>query len=219
MDKQKVVWLIEDDPEQADQFARLLQRASDGDLVVEFVPVRPQLTDYVDLLTDERTGAVILDQRLSEQSGVSYQGIELAEFLRVLRPELPIFILTQHADDDLLHQKEESVEFVIDKEDLTSLNHVPKVHVARILRAMGYYEEALNAKQRRLKELIDRKLSEQLDEAELAELEALRADIERPTEAQMNRQEAAWEAKLQTQDEFLEQLKQITQNIRQLVKQ
>lgn len=211
----KIVWLIEDDEQQADQYGRLLEQASDGELHIKFVPVRRNIADYADLMNDPQTGAIILDQRLSEQGGVNYEGIEVAEFLRTLKPELPVFILTQHGPDDLLQLKAEAAEYVIDKDDIAKRDHTPQVHAIRILRSMGKYEVALNAKQRRLKELIDRKLSFGLNEAETAELTSLRADIERPSESLITQQEANWAKDHQQQEQLLTQLKELTKTLQE----
>ena len=214
MAEMEIVWLIEDDEEQADQYGRLLEIASGNQFKVNYVAVKPRLTDYADLLADDRTGAIIIDQRLSELSGVAYEGIEVAEFLRTVRPELPIFILTQHSNDDLLLEKEESVEFVMGKDDLTKRD---AAYAARILRNIGRYEAALNKKQLRLKELIDLKLSDGLNEEEEEELQKIRADFERPLAQQIEQQADSWEEKQASSEEFLQQLKEITKSIRETV--
>ncbi|MBE2222337.1 MAG: hypothetical protein IAF02_12390 [Anaerolineae bacterium] len=214
MDAMEIVWLIEDDEEQADQYGRLLEIASDNQFRVHYVAVKPHITDYVDLLADDRTKAIIIDQRLSELSGVPYEGIEVAEFLRAAQPELPIFILTQHSNDDLLLEKESSVEFVMGKDELTNRD---VAYAARILRNIGRYEAALSKKQIRLKELIDLKLSDELSSSEETELQQLRSDFERPFAQQLAQQESSWESDQTSREEFLQQLQQITQSIRETV--
>lgn len=209
-----IVWLVEDDKEQADQYGRLLEIASDNQFIVNYVAVKPRITDYAELLADGRTRAVIIDQRLSELSGVPYEGIEVAEFLRTLKPELPIFILTQHSNDDLLLEKEGSVEFVIGKDEFIKRD---TAYAARILRNIGHYEAALSEKQTRLKELIDRKLSGELTAAEEAELQKIRADFERPFAQELTQQESLWEDEKSSREEFLQQLQQITKSIRETI--
>lgn len=214
MAEMEIVWLIEDDEEQADQYGRLLEIASDHQFMVHYVAVKPRITDYAELLADSHTRAIIIDQRLSELSGVPYEGIEVAEFLRALKPELPIFILTQHSTDDLLLEKEQSVEFVMGKDELTKRD---TAYAARILRNIGHYEAALSKQQVRLKELIDRKLSGELTTEEETELQKIRADFERPLAQKLAQQESTWEAEKITREEFLKELQQITQNIREMI--
>lgn len=218
MDKTNIVWLVEDDPVQANQYSRLLELASHGQLKVKFVPVREVLEDYGSLLAEPETAAIILDQRLGEQSGVNYQGIDAAEYLRALKPEIPIFILTQHGSDDLLLSKEESVEFVIDKEDLSDLSHKAEVHAIRILRAIGRYEESLTEKQRRMSQLVDKMISEGLDAAESAELSQIRAEFQRNLLHQNGALGAENEHKDADNEKFLNDLKEITERLEHLEK-
>lgn len=214
MAETEIVWLVEDDAEQADQYGRLLEIGSGHQFKVNYVAVRPHITDYAALLADGRTRAIIIDQRLSELSGVPYEGIEVAEFLRALKPNLPIFILTQHGNDDLLLEKEGAVEFVMGKDELIKRD---TTYATRILRNIGHYEAALSKQQARLKELIDHKLAGELTTAEEVELQKIRADFERPFSVQLSSQESAWQAEKSSRAEFLQQLQQITQNIREII--
>lgn len=208
MTEQKIVWLIEDSENDAEEYKQLLEKA--GAIEIVFVPARPVIADYADLLTDSRTGAIIIDQRLGDFAGVSYDGIEIAEFLRSLRPELPIFILTNYADEELEDQGE-AVDSIIDKK---TVRKRAEVYVKRILRSVEHYQTALTEKQKRLKDLIEHKLSSGLDEADEAELQALRADLERPLGLKIARQEEIWEAELQAQEDRLSKLEEIAQSFR-----
>lgn len=204
----KIVKLIEDNRDDADLYQQLLEAA--GEIKIEYVPARPSVADYADLAADPETGAVIIDERLSEFAGVDYTGLEVAGFLRTLRPELPIYILTNYANE-IPDDQGESVESIIDKK---TVRKAPKVYVIRILRAMQQYEVALTDQQRQLKELIDRKLAGELSEVEETELQQLRAAIERPFAPAEIEHERRWEEELQQQRELLEQLEQITRGIR-----
>ena len=208
----KVVKLIEDSHEDADLYQQLLEAA--GEIKIEYVPARPRVADYADLAADPETGAVIIDERLSEFTGVDYTGLQVADFLRALRPELPIYILTNYANE-ILDDQGESVEDIIDKK---TVRKAAKVYVVRILRAMQQYEAALTEQQRRLKELIDRKLSGELSEEEEAELQQLRAAIERPFAPAEIEHEHRWDEELQRQEEQLERLEKIAQEIQQAVR-
>jgi FixJ family two-component response regulator len=204
----KVVKLIEDSHEDADLYRQLLEAV--GEIKMEYVPARPGVADYADLAADPETGAVIIDERLSEYAGVDYTGLQVADFLRTLRPELPIYILTNYANE-IADDQGESVEFIIDKK---TVRKAAKVYVARILRAMQQYEAALMEQQRRLKELIDRKLAGELSVKEGAELQQLRAAIERPFATAELEHERLWHEDLQQQRELLERLEQVARGIR-----
>jgi hypothetical protein len=208
----KVAKLIEDSHEDADLYRQLLEAA--GEIKIEYVPARPGVADYADLAADPETGAVIIDERLGVYAGVDYNGLQVADFLRTLRPELPIYILTNYANE-IADDQGESVEFIIDKK---TVRKAAKVYVARILRAMQQYEAALTDQQRRLKELIDRKLADELSEEEEAEFQQLRAAIERPFGPAEIGQERQWDKGLQRQEEQLERLEKIAREIQQAVR-
>jgi hypothetical protein len=204
----KVVKLIEDSHEDANLYRQLLEAA--GEIRIEYVPARPGVADYADLAADPETGAVVIDERLGVYAGVDYGGLQVADFLRTLRPELPIYILTNYANE-IADDQGESVEFIIDKKAVRS---AAKVYAVRILRAMQRYEVALTEQQRRLKELIDRKLAGELSAEEGTELQQLRAAIERPFATAELEHERLWDEELQQQRELLEQLEQIARGIR-----
>jgi DNA-binding NarL/FixJ family response regulator len=174
----RVIWLIEDDENDAEEYKRFLEQS--GQLKIVFESPRPAVIDYAELLTDPDTVAFIIDQRLSDFANAPYEGLDLADYLRTLRPELPIFILTNYAGNDELESKGQSADSIIKKEILR--DHTDVV-VARILRSIQRYEAALTEKQQRLKTLIDRKIAQGLTEAEEQELQSLREDIERPLES------------------------------------
>lgn len=209
----KVVKLIEDSHDDADLYQQLLEAA--GEVKIEYVPARPSVVDYADLAADPETGAVMIDERLGEFAGVDYAGLQVADFLRTLRPELPIYILTNYANE-IADDQGESVEFIIDKK---AVRKAAKVYVARILRAMQQYEAALTEQQRRLKELIDRKLAGELSEQGETELQQLRAAIERPFAPAEIEQERQWDEELQRQEEQLERLEKIAQEIQQAIRE
>ncbi len=207
----KVVKLIEDSYEDADLYRQLLEAA--GEIKIEYVPARPGVADYADLAADPETGAVVIDERLGVYAGVDYTGLQVADFLRTLRPELPIYILTNYANE-IADDQGESVEFIIDKK---TVRNAARVYAVRILRAMQQYEAALTKQQRRLKELIDRKLAGELSKEEEVELQQLRAAIERPFAPAEIEQDRRWDEELQRQEEQLERLEKIAQEIQQAV--
>ena len=210
----KIIRLIEDNADDASLYRELLEAV--GDIKIEPVDVctRPTTSDYTDLIADAETGAIIIDERLGEYGGVNYTGLQLADFLRTLRPEIPIYILTNYPGD-ISDDQGESVEFVIDKK---TVRKKAKVYVARILRHMQQYEAALTEQQRRLKNLIDRKLTDGLNNEEEEELKQLRAKIERPSGPAIIDEENKWiererkqEEDLRRQEELLERLEKIVQ--------
>lgn len=172
--EQREVWLIEDNDQDAKRYKRLLERA--GAISVRIESVREQVSDYANLAGDPSVGAVIVDQNLGEFSGVSYFGIDVANYLRIVSGALPVFILTNWYDFDL-EESGEAVDLIIDKENVRKLG---SVYVARILRRMGDYERALSGQLQRHRTLIDRQAEANLSPDERAELEALERELDRP---------------------------------------
>ncbi len=202
--KASIVWLIDDDENDAEECERFLEIS--GELEIVFVQPRPILSDYVDLITNPDTAAFIIDQRLSDSANAPYEGLDLADYLRALRPDLPIYILTNYADDTL-EENGQSADAIIKKGNVRDYTEVT---IARILRSIKRYEETLTEKQHRLKTLIDRKIADELTEAEAQELEVLRSDIERPSDLVLSDQGLKQDAYLQEQEKRLAQLTEIT---------
>lgn len=173
MTKPKVVWLVEDDKNEADEYKHFLEK---GDAIsVNIVRLRdhPSLEDYRKIATDPNTGAFVIDQRL-QLAGVPYTGMDLVRYLRQIKPELKIYILTGYTGD---------IKDIGEVEDVISKTEMRKsgaAYVRRIVRSIESYERAMTEHQRRLSELIAQKLSKGLSSSEEVELQKLRQEIERP---------------------------------------
>lgn len=203
----QIVWLVEDNTLDAHRYKQLLERSQK--LHVEPIQPEPSLEDYAYLVSSPQTGAFLIDYRLGDEADVPYDGIDLADFLRTLRSELPIFILTTYPNDA---EDDESlaVDGIIDKKNLSA--HTES-YVARILRIMHRYEDAMSEKTLRLKQLIDNKLSRSLTEEEERDLMALRADFERPSDLALAERGSRIEAHLQRQEERLDELQALFKSI------
>jgi FixJ family two-component response regulator len=201
-----VLRLIEADDEAAGAYRRLLE--AEG-LEVERVAVGQAAEDYADLAADWETGAVLIAQRLGGPLEIGYTGLDLADFLRTLQAELPIYLLV--ADHgEVPDDQGESVDGVI---VTAALQKAPGVYAKRILRAMQRYTVALTERQRRHQQLIDRKLAGELSAEEEAELEQLRGTIARPFGPAVSAQERKWEDELRQQRELLDRLETITRGL------
>lgn len=190
MATQLIYRLVDDSDEEAGQYRRLLETAGKRKLRVEVEPVRSDVRGYLPLLQDKHTGGFILDQVLNDNDAADYTGLELADFLRAIDSRLPLFILTNYASPDL-EATGRSVEEVIAKDDIREHTGT---YVARMLRRLGEYDDALEQRQKRFRILIDRQLKRRLTPKEQAELEALRMEIERPTTFIAEEQEKIWQS-------------------------
>jgi CheY-like chemotaxis protein len=218
-------WLVDDDPEDAALYARLLEQA--GLPRVEVFLPEPLLAGTVAMASDPAAGAVLIDHDVRDRAGVLVGGLAVADYLRGVRPELPIFLLVDHAAESDPEPNAGAVESVIPKPHLHG--HAP-VYAARILRAMARYDAALSARQRRIRELVDRKVSadsgagaesfgaaaEAFGEAEERELASLRAETERAFDLALSGQDTARDEQLRREEERLAELRAIAAELAQL---
>ncbi len=213
MSSRKIIWLIEDNANEADNYRRFIQRAinsSVGDLDVKTLDAKdfPKPEDYRELVTNNNTGAILIDYDL-KRSGVQYDGADLARYLRRIKPELSIYILTAYRPDV---EGLGEVEDVLPKEEMRK--SAPE-YLRVILRSMKRYEAALTKRQKRLNELIDRKLSGKINKSEDIELQKLRQEIERPFAEEIFTAESA-RAKIDTAE--LKVLEQISKRLNVITK-
>jgi hypothetical protein len=204
------VWLVEDSPTDAEEYTRFLERS--GKLKITSSPIFETVDEYRNLANNPAVGAVIVDKLLGEHAGVSYGGLDIATFLRTFDPALPVFILTNYPGADL-DAEGDAVDLVIEKHQVRDY---ADTYVARILRRMGQYHESLNARQARLRELIDLKLDGRLNEAESEELATLRREIERPGAEVIDQFQDEQQESLSRDREFLAELSSVVEELRRV---
>jgi len=132
------------------------------------------LDDYLPLLNDPQTACIITDQKLKVTGIATYTGIELAEYLRAINTKIPIYILTNFADDsDEFIGGEWSVEDILRKDELSDVSK-QKTLTARILRRIGVYEDILGEREEKFHTLLKKSMEGELENSELQELDELR---------------------------------------------
>ncbi|MHC1685977.1 MAG: hypothetical protein AB6733_24105 [Clostridiaceae bacterium] len=205
MDNPKV-WLIDENQEQIETFANVFRSQFPKEVSVE--PIYPPLgktQDYIRLLNTPDLACLIIDQRLKDTGIASYLGIELALFLRSINTKLPIYILTNFAEDsDAFNEGAWSVEDIIDKSDLAKVgSDKSKAIVARILRRIAGYSDYLAAREKKFHELLRKTLNGELTPEDKAELDEIQFDRTSSILAEEL-------PKLQELNELLEEYKKIT---------
>ncbi|TDA67649.1 MAG: hypothetical protein D9V45_01940 [Chloroflexi bacterium] len=207
MDNPKI-WLIDENQQQIETFANVLRSQFPKEISVETLcPPLGQLNDYLSLLNTPDLACFIIDQRLKDTGVASYFGIELALFMRSINTKLPIYILTNFAEDsDAFSEGAWSVEDIIDKSDLAKVgSDKSKAVIARILRRITGYSDYLAEREKRFHELLRKTLNGQMspeDEAELNEIQFDRTSSILAEEL----------PKLQELKKVLEEYKNITSN-------
>lgn len=202
------IWLIDENQQQIETFANVLRSQFPKEISVETLcPPLGQLHDYLSLLNTPDLACFIIDQRLKDTGVASYFGIELALFMRSINTKLPIYILTNFAEDsDAFSEGAWSVEDIIDKSDLAKIgSDKSKAVIARILRRITGYTDYLAEREKRFNELLRKTLNGQMtpeDEAELNEIQFDRISSILAEEL----------PKLQELNKVLEEYKNITSN-------
>ena len=169
----KIIWLIDENKTELRTFQRELSKRLSGNVKVEALDPYNKMQGYVkEILSDDRTVAIIIDQKLKDTGKVHYTGIELAEYLRGIKPKLPIYILTNFPDQDIFSGKELNVEYIIDKSDFRDDAKASTI-AARILRHIDTYADILSERGQRFKELLEKSMNNKLNKDEYSELQEL----------------------------------------------
>ena len=202
--KSHILYLIDDRPSEAEEYQELLG-AQSGDVEIRILPPPDNKEEVGALIGNEETAGFIIDHRLEE--AVPYDGTDLAAYLRAVRKEIPVFMLTSHSADVEAHEHSDAVDNVFSK-DLVR-NRAPAL-MKRIERRIGQYDEALSAKVQRLSHLLDLHLAGTIGPEHEQELEELQRELERPVDALLS--------KLTDQDEaFVEKEQQLVVRLERLV--
>lgn len=180
----KVLWLVDENAQELITYAEMLQRALPDSLQVRPILAREHREDYMDILNSPDTVALVLDQKLKDTGIAQYTGIELAAYVRALKTKLPVYILTNYADDiQEFAGGEWSVEDIIAKDCFQS-RELTETIVARLLRRVDVYEDILTSRAKRLRDLLMKGSQEDLNSEEIKELSELQFQDTSPTIAE-----------------------------------
>ncbi|HYT41863.1 MAG TPA: hypothetical protein VEP90_05925 [Methylomirabilota bacterium] len=169
-----IIWLIDENRYELRTHRSILKRMMPESIEVRTIIAYKNLDDYLPLLNDPQTACIITDQKLKVTGIATYTGIELAEYLRAINTKIPIYILTNFADDsDEFIGGEWSVEDILRKDELSDVSK-QKTLTARILRRIGVYEDILGEREEKFHTLLKKSMEGELENSELQELDELR---------------------------------------------
>jgi hypothetical protein len=174
MNKKKI-WLIDENKLEIRASQKMLSRILSGSVdVIAIFPPFSTLQEYHVLLKDPDTASIIIDQRLKDTGIANYTGIELANHLRSIDTKIPLYILTNFAEDfEKNSGRGWSVEDIIDKGRLSVDDDTKMETAARILRRINVFDDILDDREKRFHGLLVKSLSQSLSVDELDELERL----------------------------------------------
>lgn len=203
------ILLVEDSDTDAEEAKFFLERS--GELLVDLGEVFPEVEDYSSVPLDTQVKAVIVDQFLADNTGVPYDGVNVADFLRAVAPALPVFVLTNDAGE--LEEQASAVDMVITK---GNMRRHTGTYISRILRRIGQYQASLSDRQLRLQELLDLELTDGLAADERNELNALLREVERASDLALQQVDSKHDEERSRNEDRTETLQDLLQEMRGL---
>lgn len=171
--QKRIIWLVDENKSELRTYTALLEKVLPESLEVVPVMAKPLREEYLDILENLATVAVILDQKLKDTGIARYSGTELARYLRGINSKLPIYILTNYANDtEEFVGSEWSVEDILAKEDFQDEDRTTIV-IARLLRRIDVYQDVLLSREERFRALLAKSMQNELNKDEIEELEEL----------------------------------------------
>ncbi len=173
MDK-RIIWLIDENENELKTYCRDLKNLMPDSVQIEGMIPLPRKEDYLSpMLENTSTATVIIDQRLKDTGIADYMGIDLARFIRSVNSKLPIYILTNYAQEEQEFAGSRwSVEDIINKADFTD-DEKKLTLKARFLRRINVYSDVLEERERKFNQLLRKSLKEELTADELKEFSEL----------------------------------------------
>jgi DNA-binding NarL/FixJ family response regulator len=205
--KRDVIYFIDEDPAARRANARALTSLLDNQdiKIVEQEPFS-DIANYAKLLASPGTAAFVLDQRMKGSGQVTYNGTDLAKYLRAIDGKMPIYILTGHADDiEDFRGSNHLVEYIIGKDEIDDASsEKAKTVKARMLRHLDVFNDVRDEQEQRFHDLLVKSLQKELTSDEQSEMDRIQGDntaailaAEREQERELNMQVAALRKLLQ----------------------
>lgn len=135
----------------------------------------PDLADYPSFIAENDVAAILADEKLQENSdpttgiAVEYTGHQLAEYLRSVNSELPVFIVTSYTD--LEGEDAALVDQVIKRADLAKNMNI---YLPRLTRSALKFSHVRQSELSELETLSGKAADEELTHQERQRLNALR---------------------------------------------
>lgn len=141
------------------------------------------IDEYRSFITEEDVSVIVLDEKLQEQGAeltgeaVSYNGHELVNFLRPRFPDLPIFVVTAHEEEDDVQNAASDVEGIISRNDFSKS---PEIHTARMIRSGHRFSQALQSDLNFISEISLKLAVGTADDEEIKKMTSIREKLALP---------------------------------------
>jgi hypothetical protein len=206
-----IIYYLDDIPEGRRDLRMQLRALFEEDFEVLELPLERDINRYFSHINDLPVAAIFIDQNLDESGAITgYTGVKLASFLRIVLPNLPLYLVTAHPIQGELESEEAgNAEDVVAKTTLLLDSPASRRFRRQFLRDVGRYNDALSENQRRFRELLPRKLRGELEPEQLVEYENLRCARDLVTEAAEEANTAAVEQKMEEIEKLLTEVEKV----------
>ncbi len=212
-----IIAIIDDNKDQSTTLKRTLniylKRQSTNLTVIDQTPFK-NVEDYFPFFAANDVSAIILDERLNDVAvdgePVDYKGNQLVEILRERLKDFPIYMITAHAGDAELREKENQFEMVINRLDITSNQTMAANFVSRLARSAQRYIDANKDELKEFTELSLKAANGEASPENVERLKALQTVLELPISNFDDRK--IWLDRYENELKYLEELKNKIQN-------
>jgi len=168
-----IVVYIDEDDDSRRVYGDLLRENLAGS--VEVLPIEPEKTVQKTLENlrnlSGRIVSIVIDERLYAKGTADFAGTQFVEAYRDFDDKLPIYILTNHPDD--IDEWFSGVEYILSKSDISDEDLTPKIF-SKIFRHINIYNEIVDERTSRFRELIGKSIDDSLSASDAEELAELR---------------------------------------------
>lgn len=199
----KVIY-IDEEPKALRLNSRALQRCvGDEAEVIGVEPVMGIGEMLEKIFSFQNLSAVIIDQKLKAAGTADYFGTELAAAIRGINQKLPVYILTNYAQD--LDGYDGNIEYVLSKDDL-AIEDKKNAIAKRLRRHLNVFNDLVTEREERFEQLLRKSHSKPLSEDEKLEYQELSFYREKQFLAAELLDSAALNRQLETVEEKLTQI-------------
>ncbi|MBG6129525.1 CheY-like chemotaxis protein [Aquimarina sp. EL_43] len=193
----------------AKQFKRYLKNEGIAWDVDHFEPLE-QKTDYPNWISHNKVIILIVDERLkeAEKDGggfTNYDGHDLVKVVRNTNKQLPIYVVSAHADDPALVDNDGEFEGVIQRDKFKESDSANQ-QFKKFVRVTQTYFENFNKEYFRLAELSELIALNKASEEEKYELKALQVKLQIPLSNFISKDRQDWIEELEMKTKELEDL-------------
>jgi hypothetical protein len=168
---------IDEEPRARDLLSRRLIRAVGTDIEVRAIEPERTLDAMMERIqAADNLVSVIVDQKLTAAGTADYVGTELVAKIRMIDSMLPLYILTNYADD--INAYLPDIEYVLSKDDLQDEEKLNAIGI-RIRRHVNVFQQITGKRELRFEQLLRKGFEAELTAEENSEFGELKYQRER----------------------------------------